>query len=445
VALLPTLVIATSSTLGAAGEVVDRVTATPSTGTIPHATWQKCTWTVDTSTITNWGNGASLAFRFPGAQLDTTGKYVEVTEVQIQRGAVATNYLPPLHYLDLLPTGMLSCWPGALASIPAPWLPCHGQAVSRIGYGALFSVLGTTYGSGDGSTTFNLPDLRGRSVVGVDADTNRIQVTLANCTTTLDSAEVTVTSAENLRTGMGVSGDAFPVGTIILSIASLKLTLSNIATLTGPRTLRFNKLGSADANLVGAVTTGVASTKRDSKNFQDECNLTAGSKVVTVPNLDNLHIGMLVTGTGVPANTTLAAFKTATQIVLSQPADITGTSVLLTYQTIDSEGDPNVARELANDQPVIDNCTTAVGNVTIGVPYTAKIRKGMVVTGDGIPNGATVVSVAAATVTLSAAPTVAHSGSGTIPIKFSYANEVRYNEVRTGEPPYVHLHWIIKA
>jgi microcystin-dependent protein len=49
---------------------------------------------------------------------------------------------------------------------PANWLICDGTAVSRTTYGALFAVLGTTYGTGNGSTTFNLPDLRQRFPMG---------------------------------------------------------------------------------------------------------------------------------------------------------------------------------------------------------------------------------------------------------------------------------------
>jgi microcystin-dependent protein len=47
-------------------------------------------------------------------------------------------------------------------------LLCFGQAVSRTTYSALFTIVSTTYGAGDGSTTFNLPDLRGRTVAGLD-------------------------------------------------------------------------------------------------------------------------------------------------------------------------------------------------------------------------------------------------------------------------------------
>lgn len=51
---------------------------------------------------------------------------------------------------------------------PSGYFLCYGQAISRSTYAALFAVVGTTFGSGDGSTTFNLPDLRGRVAAGKD-------------------------------------------------------------------------------------------------------------------------------------------------------------------------------------------------------------------------------------------------------------------------------------
>jgi Microcystin-dependent protein len=51
------------------------------------------------------------------------------------------------------------------------WLLANGQAVSRTTYAALFSAIGTRYGDGDGSTTFNLPDLQGRSPIGAGSGT----------------------------------------------------------------------------------------------------------------------------------------------------------------------------------------------------------------------------------------------------------------------------------
>ncbi|QMP19181.1 tail fiber [Pseudomonas phage Persinger] len=58
--------------------------------------------------------------------------------------------------------------PFAGAAAPNGWLLCHGQAVSRTTYAHLFAVIGTAYGAGDGSSTFNLPDLRGRVAAGKD-------------------------------------------------------------------------------------------------------------------------------------------------------------------------------------------------------------------------------------------------------------------------------------
>ncbi len=51
---------------------------------------------------------------------------------------------------------------------PEGALVCNGAAISRVGYAELFSVIGTTYGAGDGSTTFNIPDLRGEFIRGWD-------------------------------------------------------------------------------------------------------------------------------------------------------------------------------------------------------------------------------------------------------------------------------------
>lgn len=68
-----------------------------------------------------------------------------------------------------IPAGSIMAWPTATA--PTNWLICDGTAVSRSTYASLFAAIGTTYGVGNGSTTFNLPDLRGRVPVGRNAGT----------------------------------------------------------------------------------------------------------------------------------------------------------------------------------------------------------------------------------------------------------------------------------
>ena len=69
--------------------------------------------------------------------------------------------LPKLKPLSV-PTGMIS----AFHTVPEGWLQCNGAAVSRTTYAALFAVIGTKYGSGDGSTTFNLPNLHHKFIEG---------------------------------------------------------------------------------------------------------------------------------------------------------------------------------------------------------------------------------------------------------------------------------------
>ena len=65
-----------------------------------------------------------------------------------------------------VPSGAVFCI--AVASVPSGYLECNGAAVSRTTYAALFAIIGTNYGTGNGSSTFNLPDLRGEFVRGFD-------------------------------------------------------------------------------------------------------------------------------------------------------------------------------------------------------------------------------------------------------------------------------------
>jgi len=68
---------------------------------------------------------------------------------------------------DSLPVGAIIPFSGS--TIPTNYLEADGSAVSRITYSELFGVIGTTYGTGDGSTTFNLPNLKGKVPVGLDS------------------------------------------------------------------------------------------------------------------------------------------------------------------------------------------------------------------------------------------------------------------------------------
>ena len=70
---------------------------------------------------------------------------------------------------DLTPAGAVIAFAGVNA--PSGWLLCDGSVVNRVTYERLFDAIGINFGQGDGSTTFNLPDLQGYFIRGRDNDT----------------------------------------------------------------------------------------------------------------------------------------------------------------------------------------------------------------------------------------------------------------------------------
>jgi microcystin-dependent protein len=66
--------------------------------------------------------------------------------------------------IEGIPTATIVPW--SSASVPSGFLECNGAAVSRSTYSALFAIVGTTYGAGDGSTTFNVPNLADNVAIG---------------------------------------------------------------------------------------------------------------------------------------------------------------------------------------------------------------------------------------------------------------------------------------
>ena len=90
------------------------------------------------------------------------------------------------------PSGTLLDFAGG--TVPAGFLACDGAAVSRSTYAGLFAVIGTTWGVGNGTTTFNVPDLRGRATIGAGTGTGLTARTLAGTTGT---ETVTLTSAQS--------------------------------------------------------------------------------------------------------------------------------------------------------------------------------------------------------------------------------------------------------
>lgn len=96
-----------------------------------------------------------------------------------------------------VPTGMLL--PFAGTAIPEGYLLCNGSAVSRTTYSKLFGVIGTLWGSGDGSTTFNLPDFSDRFIEGTTSTSSvgkKLSAGLPNITGTVKGSRGTIAACD---------------------------------------------------------------------------------------------------------------------------------------------------------------------------------------------------------------------------------------------------------
>ncbi|MFZ9793682.1 MAG: tail fiber protein [Gemmataceae bacterium] len=140
-----------------------------------------------------YGTGTAYAFTSAG----TSGQLLQ------SNGTSAPSWVSSS---SIIPVGTVQMYAGSnLSTPPSGWLFCQGQTVSRTVYAALFSAIGTVYGSGDGSTTFHLPNLMGNVPVGYKSgDTNfgTMGKTAGSATVTLDSTHMpthshTVTNGSN--------------------------------------------------------------------------------------------------------------------------------------------------------------------------------------------------------------------------------------------------------
>lgn len=115
----------------------------------------------------------------------------------------------------------------AVAATPTGWLPCDGAAVSRTTYAALFAAIAAVFGPGDGSTTFNVPDCRGRAIAGAGQGTG-LAMRTAGTKWGVEAVVLSVTQipSHNHNGATGVessdhthgSGNGYPFMTSTLSV-----------------------------------------------------------------------------------------------------------------------------------------------------------------------------------------------------------------------------------
>jgi microcystin-dependent protein len=127
---------------------------------------KQATITGGATTITSANLTASRALTS-----DASGKVavsaVTSTELGYLSG-VTSNVQAQLNSVTSASTPTGAVLPFATKTVPSGWLKCNGAAISRTTYASLFARIGTTFGTGDGTTTFKLPDLRGEFIRGFD-------------------------------------------------------------------------------------------------------------------------------------------------------------------------------------------------------------------------------------------------------------------------------------
>lgn len=111
------------------------------------------------------GNHVVLKMPYQGSTPATPAASIRTVYVDSVGRLKVVNSDGTLHFVGV-PPGNINFT--AASSIPAGWLVADGSAVSRTTYSDLFTALGTTYGVGDGSTTFNVPNINGRVIAGED-------------------------------------------------------------------------------------------------------------------------------------------------------------------------------------------------------------------------------------------------------------------------------------
>ena len=124
-----------------------------------------------------WAEGVIAAL--PAASL--AGRRYYATDLGQELYDTGSAWIP---VGSAVPVGAVSAYAGSSDPVDADgttrWMICDGRAISRSTYAHLFALVSSTYGAGDGSTTFNIPDLRGRTAIGVGSGSGLTTRTLAS-------------------------------------------------------------------------------------------------------------------------------------------------------------------------------------------------------------------------------------------------------------------------
>ena len=289
----------TVASVSGTNTITGSVTALPVTA---YVTRQIFTWIPtqpNTGPATADFGGGALAIQASGSAL-TGGEIKTGVPAQVVHNGTNFQLLG-----SILPIGVMLPFAGSNA--PAGFLLCFGQAVSRDIFNGLFAILGTAWGVGDGATTFNLPDLRGRSVFGRDdmggAAASRLTgTTMTPNGTTVGAVggaqTVTISTGELPASGLSVPGLSVPG----LSVPGLSVPGLSVPSLSVPA-LAAGTLTFALGGAVGDAGSTTRAASADSAAGSSATPAVAGSTATGTTGTGTTGTGTTGTGTTGTGNT----------------------------------------------------------------------------------------------------------------------------------------------
>lgn len=212
---------------------------------------------------------------------------------------------------DILPAGVIVPYGGS--SAPSNWLLCNGQAVSRATYATLFAIISTTYGTGDGSTTFNVPDLVGRVPIGSGTGTlaenvgaadvsaaNGTFTVVSNTATWITGMAVVLTTTGTLPAGLSLATTYYVVRD---SATTIKFA-SSLANAVAGTVINITDIGSGTHTVTHTLTARTLGQK-----LGQETHANKATELPVTAYADTGHTHAQQTGSGTGTGETLSRVK----------------------------------------------------------------------------------------------------------------------------------------
>lgn len=141
--------------------------------------------------------------KFESSNVDTDTALTANSDTKVPSQKAIRTYVNTVAATTyLVPTGAILPYGGS--SAPTNFLLCDGTAVSRVTYATLFGIISTSYGVGNGSTTFNLPDLRGRTTLGAGTGT-KVATFASRASNVITVTGLTNAANNEFQTGQAVT------------------------------------------------------------------------------------------------------------------------------------------------------------------------------------------------------------------------------------------------